>query len=150
MSSDPNETWTPAEREIMRAAYRTLLARGYADLSMAGIAEELDKSKAAPYYYYDSKDELLVALLDYTIDRFEETIETDLGDDPRKDLDRIVEKLLPLEADERSRKLQTVLVGLRAQAVERGVPRAVHASRRGDSVGDSGHRTARHRGGRLS
>jgi len=109
--------WSDAEEEIMRATYRALLSHGYADLSMSHIADELDKSKAAPYYYYDSKDELLVAFLDYAIYRFEDGLDTDVGDDPKERLDHAVEKLLPLRPDEKTRDLQAVLVELRAQAV---------------------------------
>ncbi|WP_188980013.1 TetR/AcrR family transcriptional regulator [Halocalculus aciditolerans] len=119
MTSTPPsaEKWSDAEEEIMQATYQALLSYGYADLSMARIADELDKSKAATYYYYDSKDDLLVALLDYTIDRFERSIDTEFGDDPKADLDHLVEKLLPLREDEKPHRIFTVLVVLRAQAV---------------------------------
>ncbi|EFW91479.1 transcription regulator [Haladaptatus paucihalophilus DX253] len=119
-SDSSGEKWTSAEEEIMRATYRALLSHGYANLSMSRIAEELDKSKAAPYYYYDSKDELLVSFLDYSVDQFEETIDTRESDDPKETLDRVIEKLLPLQPDETEQQLQTVLVELRAQAVTNG------------------------------
>ncbi|KDS91538.1 transcriptional regulator [Halorubrum saccharovorum] len=118
MASDsPKQHWSTAEEEIMEATYRALLKHGYADLSISRIADELDKSKAAIYYHYDTKDDLLVAFLDFAVDRFEETIETETGDEPPEDLEHVIEKLLPLQPDEEQRQLQAVLVGLRSQAV---------------------------------
>jgi len=118
MASDsPEKNWSTAEEEIMEATYRALLNHGYADLSISRIADELDKSKAAIYYHYDTKDDLLVAFLEFAVDRFEETIDTETGNEPAADLEHVIEKLLPLQPDEEQRQLQAVLVGLRSQAV---------------------------------
>ncbi|WP_053947870.1 TetR/AcrR family transcriptional regulator [Halolamina sediminis] len=122
MTSDsPKQHWSTGEEEIMEATYRALLKHGYADLSISRIADELDKSKAAIYYHYDTKDDLLVAFLEFAVDRFEETIETETGEEPPEDLEHVIEKLLPLQPDEEQRQLQAVLVGLRSQAVTNGV-----------------------------
>ena len=115
------KSWSTAEEEIMEATYRALLNHGYADLSISRIADELDKSKAAIYYHYDTKDDLLVAFLEFAVDRFEETIDTETGNEPAADLEHVIEKLLPLQPDEEQRQLQAVLVGLRSQAVTNGV-----------------------------
>jgi AcrR family transcriptional regulator len=118
MASDSaKQHWSTAEEEIMEATYRALLKHGYADLSISRIGDELDKSKASIYYHYDTKDDLLVAFLEFAVDRFEETIETETGDEPPEDLEHVIEKLLPLQPDEEQRQLQAVLVGLRSQAV---------------------------------
>ena len=122
MTSDsPKQHWSTGEEEIMEATYRALLKHGYADLSISRIGDELDKSKAAIYYHYDTKDDLLVAFLEFAVDRFEETIETETGEEPPEDLEHVIEKLLPLQPDEEQRQLQAVLVGLRSQAVTNGV-----------------------------
>ena len=118
MTSDSSgTTWSTAEEEIMEATYRALLEHGYAGLSISRIAGELDKSKAAIYYHYDTKDDLLAAFLEFAVDRFEETIDTETGEEPSEDLEHVTEKLLPLQPDAEQRQLQTVLVGLRSQAV---------------------------------
>jgi AcrR family transcriptional regulator len=118
MTSDsPKQHWSTGEEEIMEATYRALLKHGYADLSISRIADELDKSKAAIYYHYDTKDDLLVAFLEFAVDRFEETIDTETGDEPAEGLEHVIEKLLPLQPDEEQRQLHAVLVGLRSQAV---------------------------------
>lgn len=101
----------------MKATYRALLQHGYAGLSISRIAEELDKSKASIYYHYDSKDDLLVTFLEYAADQFESSVATETGDDPRADLEHVVEKLLPRQLDEEQRQVQSVVLGLRGQAV---------------------------------
>ena len=108
--------WSPAEEDIMKATYRALLEHGYAGLSISRIAEELDKSKASIYYHYDSKDALLVAFLEYAADQFESSVATETGDDPRADLEHVVEKLLPRQPSEEQRQVQSVILGLRGQA----------------------------------
>jgi len=118
MTTDsPRQTWNTAEAEIMEATYRALLEHGYADLSISRIVDELDKSKAAIYYHYDTKDDLLAAFLEFAVDRFEETIDTETGDEPSEDLAHVTEKLLALQPDAEQRQLQAVLVGPRSQAV---------------------------------
>lgn len=52
---------------IMRATYRALCKHGYANLTMQDIADELDKSRSLLHYYYDTKEELLLAFLDNLI-----------------------------------------------------------------------------------
>ncbi|WP_330633278.1 TetR/AcrR family transcriptional regulator [Halocatena halophila] len=101
----------------MQATYRALLEHGYADLSISRIADELDKSKAALYYHYDSKDDLLVAFLEFAVDKFEATIGTETGSDPNDDLEHVIEKIIPLRPSEEERHLREVMVGLRSQAV---------------------------------
>jgi AcrR family transcriptional regulator len=112
-----DRTWSAAEREIMEATYRALLAHGYAGLSISRIAEEFDKSKASLYYHYDSKDDLLVSFLDFAVDQFEESVDTATGEDPWATLEHVVEKLLPLRPGEDQEGIQSVMVGLRSQAV---------------------------------
>jgi AcrR family transcriptional regulator len=116
-TAKPETNWSPAEEDIMKATYRALLEHGYAGLSISRIAEELDKSKASIYYHYDSKDALLVAFLEYAADQFESSVATETGDDPRADLEHVVEKLLPHQPSEEQRQVQSVVLGLRGQAV---------------------------------
>jgi AcrR family transcriptional regulator len=112
-----DDAWSPAEEEIMQATYRALLEHGYAGLSISRIADELDKSKASLYYHYDSKDDLLIAFLDYAVDQFLSSVGTETGDDPREDLEHVIEKLLPLQPGEETEQIQSVVLELRGQAV---------------------------------
>ena len=51
------------QAEILQAAERRLRADGYGALSIAGIARELGLAQAAVYWYFPSKDDLLVAAM---------------------------------------------------------------------------------------
>jgi len=70
---DGNDTRT----EIMRATYRALCEHGYANLTTQHIADELDKSRSLLHYHYDTKEELMLAFLEYIVgwigDRLAET-----------------------------------------------------------------------------
>jgi AcrR family transcriptional regulator len=56
------------EKRIREAAFRALAARGYADLSIDDIGEELGQNPAIIYHYFDSKDDLLLAMLERFVD----------------------------------------------------------------------------------
>ena len=118
MATDsPTEKWSPAEEEIMQATYEVLLESGYSGLSISQIVDKLGKSKAALYYHYDSKEDLLISFLEFAVDRFEAVISTETGDDPNEDLEHVIEKILPLRPNEEQRQTQEVMIALRSQAV---------------------------------
>lgn len=102
---------------IMEATYRTLCEYGYASLTMQDIADECDCSKSLLHYHFDTKEDLLVALLAHLLERFEERAET-ADADPRDRLVDLVEGFL--FGDERNRAehraFHTALLELRAQA----------------------------------
>ena len=77
MGQDGTNGSPPADTEekIMWATYRALCDRGYADLTMQAIADEFDKSKGVIHYHYDTKDDLLVAFLEYLLDNFGRTVD---------------------------------------------------------------------------
>ncbi len=109
------------EKEIMHATHRALVNSGYAELSISLIADELDKAKSTIYHYYDSKDDLLIRFLRFTVDRFEATINTTIGDHPKEDLHHIITTLLPCQLTEEKRQLHSVLVTLSPQALDQEV-----------------------------
>ncbi|WP_058991695.1 TetR/AcrR family transcriptional regulator [Haloarcula sp. CBA1127] len=109
------------EKEIMYATHRALVNSGYAELSISRISDELDKAKSTIYHYYESKDALLLRFLRFTVDRFEATINTSIGDNPKEDLNHIIRTLLPCQLPEEKRQLHSVLVTLSPQALERAV-----------------------------
>lgn len=99
--------------EIMRATYRALCAHGYADLTTQDIADESATSKAALHYHYDTKEELLVAFLDYLLDKFITEVEVDAAGDPRARLDTLVDALLSGPDEEGD--FQVAMLELRSQ-----------------------------------
>ncbi|WP_256300853.1 TetR/AcrR family transcriptional regulator [Haloarchaeobius salinus] len=112
---EPSErTFTDAERAIMEATYRALREHGYANLTIKRIADEYGKSTAAVHYYYETKDELLAAFLDYLLDRFADSIHDIETTDPEERLELLLDELLvrPQENPD----LSIALLEMRSQA----------------------------------
>jgi len=113
--ADPTEgSFSEPETEIMRATYRALREHGYADLTIKRIAAEYGKSTAAVHYHYDTKDELLVAFLDYLLERFVDTIRDVETTDPHQRLDLLLDELI--FAPREHRDLAVAMLEMRAQA----------------------------------
>jgi len=115
--------------EIMAATYRALSKHGYANLTMQAIADEFEKTKAVIHYHYDTKDDLLVAFLDYLLDRFTERLAVGEDADPNDRLDALVDELLlglgDDEAATRSNhEFHAALLELRSQAPHNDAYRA--------------------------
>ncbi|GGM68864.1 AcrR family transcriptional regulator [Halarchaeum rubridurum] len=115
MGEDTGTERSETQTAIMEATYRALCEHGYADLTMQAIADEFSKSKSLIHYHYDTKEELLVAFLDYLLDGFLAKVEeTNDGDDPRERLDTLVDILL--SGPEESEDFQIAMLELRSQA----------------------------------
>ncbi|MWV65802.1 TetR family transcriptional regulator [Halorubrum sp. JWXQ-INN 858] len=71
--ADPDGT----REEILGAAFRALCAHGYAELTIQRIGDEFEKSPSLLYHHYDGKDDLLVDLLEFLLDGFEEAVSED-------------------------------------------------------------------------
>ena len=99
---------------IMEATYRALCDHGYASLTMQNIADEFGKSKGLLHYHFDSKEELLVAFIDYLLAGFEDDIASIEGP-PDERLAAFIERFVVANGDER-RALHLALLELRAQA----------------------------------
>jgi AcrR family transcriptional regulator len=113
--ADPTEgSFSETDAEIMEATYRALREHGYADLTVKRIAEEYGKSTAAVHYHYDTKDELLVAFLDYLLERFVDTIRDVETTDPHQRLDLLLDELI--SAPEEHRDLAVAMLEMRSQA----------------------------------
>lgn len=102
---------------IMDATYRALCDHGYADLTIQKIADEFAKSKSLLYYHYDTKDEILIALLEYLLDQFTVEDAIDPTDDPETQLQSFVDNLMPGSVSSEEREFQTALLELRSQAL---------------------------------
>ena len=62
--------------DILQAARQLLAAEGYAGLSMRAVAGEVGMSLSNVQHYYKSKDDLLEALLLYTMEVFQQKIDS--------------------------------------------------------------------------
>lgn len=94
--------------EILKATYRALCEHGYDDLTLRDVAAEADRSKASIHYYYESKDQLFVALFEYLSERLGEQVTAVDGATPHERLDAVFEVLLA-DADAPEQSLSTAL-----------------------------------------
>jgi AcrR family transcriptional regulator len=101
------------ETAIMEATYRALCEHSYANLTTEKIAAETDLSKAALHYHYGTKEQLLVAFLEFLLAGFHETIEVESNDRPAEQLEVLVDRLLRGPADHQD--FQTAMLEFRAQ-----------------------------------
>ena len=70
MTDDSVSAVPPAAREeAVRAVMRALAAHGYAGLTTKKVAAESEKSEAFFFYHYDTKEDLVLAFLDFATGR---------------------------------------------------------------------------------
>lgn len=102
--------------EILAAAYRALCRHGYAELTIERIGEEFEKSVSLIYHHYDGKDELLLACLDFMLERHETDTESEPGSNPQAELETLCEMLALADAPAEHRRFHRALAELRGQA----------------------------------
>ncbi|GAB3678497.1 TetR/AcrR family transcriptional regulator [Halopiger thermotolerans] len=103
--------------QMMQATYEALQKHGYSDLTIQRIGDEFPKSKSLIYQHYDSKDELLVAFLEYLLEQFEAGLPIDDEfDDARDHLETLIEYALPDPFDEGHLDFAGAIEALRGQA----------------------------------
>jgi AcrR family transcriptional regulator len=107
------------KREIIDATGRALCAHGYADLTMQRIAERSSLTTAAIHYHFDTKDDLLDAVLDDLLDRFEARLACEASD-PRARLatflDAVFAPSSAADGEERADDFPVALMELKTQA----------------------------------
>ncbi|WIV68266.1 TetR/AcrR family transcriptional regulator [Natrialbaceae archaeon AArc-T1-2] len=101
---------------ILAATYRALCEHGYSDLTIQRIGDEFAKSQSLIYHHYDSKDELVLACLEYMLERFEEAFADDELAGPRDRLEAFVELVLAADLEADSHQFFASLIELRARA----------------------------------
>lgn len=97
MTDDADDGVPPDTRTaIMEATYAALCEHGYADLTMQAIADEFDMTKAVLHYHYDTKEDLLVAFLDYLLDQFLDAADADPNGDSEGAVENPADQLVAL------------------------------------------------------
>ncbi|EMA55273.1 MULTISPECIES: TetR/AcrR family transcriptional regulator [Halococcus] len=93
-SDAPDRPTPPPEtyEAIMQATYRAFCKHGYADLTTREIAEEFAKSRSLLHYHYDTKQELIVALLEYLLESHPAKAATDEIADPDERLELFIDR----------------------------------------------------------
>lgn len=110
--SAPEDTHT----EMMRATYDALRTHGYADLTVQRIGDEFAKSKSLIYQYYDGKDDLLVGLLEFLLERFEASVPDREYEDAHEQLLDLLDHALPESVHSERHEFASAMTELRAQA----------------------------------
>ncbi len=103
-----------ASEELLAATYRALCQKGYASLTVEDIAREADKSTSLIHYHYDTKADLMIALIDRLLDSFAERVQ---ASEDRPPVERLVEFIgwFVLEAGGQRESFHVALLGVRSQ-----------------------------------
>jgi AcrR family transcriptional regulator len=96
---------TGGRERLLAAADSLFRQRGFADVSMQQIAEAAGVTKAAPYYHFKDKEELLAEVFVRVMERHRAgVLDRFAGDDPFPSrLERVVEFLLTVGAADMAR-----------------------------------------------
>jgi len=111
--TDPQNT----QEEILQATYQALCEHGYSNLTIQHIGDHFEKSVSLLYHHYNSKDEVLLDFLSYMLSELEESIVFDTDENPKKQLEDILNSILTSEIPQKFQNLEYELVEVRAQAV---------------------------------
>lgn len=94
-----NKQSEPANRKrVIEVAAQLFLTRGYAFTSMDDVMRESQVSKSNIYYHFKSKEELLLAVVEYWADRYEAAFFALLGQNERSVEERVFAFLHELTA----------------------------------------------------
>ena len=108
----------PADRKaaVAEAVRRALSEHGYARLTTARIAAESEMSEAGLYYYYDSKEAMIVAFLEETADFLARDLAAAEAEGPEEELRRSLDRLFVRREDEPDRGVNVAVMELLSHA----------------------------------
>lgn len=105
------------EEEILIATYHALVEYGYAGLTIEKIGEHFEKSPSLIYHHFENKDQVVLACLEFMLDRYKERIpQADLSDSPDHLCEFLDHVFRSMHSTEDAAFL-ALLVDLRSQAV---------------------------------
>jgi AcrR family transcriptional regulator len=113
---NPDSVPPEAKAEISRAVRNALSKHGYARLTTKKIAEESEKSEAGLYYYYDTKDEMIVAFLETSAGRLSDELADIDADGPEAMLREACSRLFVEASDEEARGVNIAIMELLSHA----------------------------------
>jgi AcrR family transcriptional regulator len=105
------EAPTTRRREILEVAARLICARGYEGASMQQIADACGLTKAGLYHHVESKEHLLVEIMHYGMDLFDEKVlsQVETIADPLERLRTCMEKNVLLVTRDRNKEITIIL-----------------------------------------
>ncbi len=105
------------DEEILAATYRALVEHGYAELTIQRIGAELGKSPSLVYHHYENKDELVLACLEFMLERFRTEMVDLAVDDPVEYLEDTLTWVATAHDHPEEAAFLAVLVELRTLAI---------------------------------
>lgn len=104
---------------ILKATFDALAEHGYADLTIDRISQHFSKSEGLVFYHYDGKDDVLLDLLDYLLDRFVQ-VGMPISDegDPESRLRSLLGQVISETNEQQSQDYERVLTELRMRAAQ--------------------------------
>lgn len=113
----PADSVPPEQKaQIARAVRKALAKHGYARLTTKKVAAESEKSEAGLYYYYDSKDEMIVAFLETSVDYLARRLDEIDADGPEARLRAVCDILLVDETDDAAAGVNIAVMELLSHA----------------------------------
>ncbi|WP_251343213.1 TetR/AcrR family transcriptional regulator [Haloplanus halophilus] len=104
---------------ILKATFDALAEHGYADLTIDRISQHFSKSEGLVFYHYDGKDDVLLDLLDYLLERFVQVgMPVSNDGDPETRLRNLLDQVIPETTEQQSRDYERVLTELRMRAAQ--------------------------------
>lgn len=115
-ADNPSDTKTA----ILKATFDALAEHGYSDLTINRISQHFPKSEGVVFYHYDRKDDVLLDLLEYLLDRFVEIgIPISKDKSPEARLRSLFDQVLPQSNEQKIQDYEIVLTELRMQAAQK-------------------------------
>jgi len=90
------------KQETLETAGRLLMERGYADLNMDELADEVGISKPTLYQYFNSKDELVAQALVHMISKMEDYFAEPSDKSPLEQLEQFLRSMLKARQERRN------------------------------------------------
>lgn len=117
MSGDEGDSRVPeaARAEAVESVRRALAEHGYAGLTTKRIAAESEKSEAFLFYHYDSKEDLVLAFMDWATGRVTDRLEGAEGT-PAQQLYGLCDALVGDPGDDIERGTNVAMMELLAHA----------------------------------
>jgi AcrR family transcriptional regulator len=118
MSDEREESVVPdaAREEVVQSVMRALAAHGYAGLTTKRVAAESEKSEAFFFYHYDTKEDLIVAFLEWAVDRLSNQVAGAEDADPVTRLYEACDVLLGDSSDDVDRGINVAMMELLSHA----------------------------------
>lgn len=120
------ENSTSTKEEILDAAYTVLVERGYDGFTTQAVADEADRNQSLVHYYFETKQDLVFALLERGLAQLDEQIgRVAESDDPADRLLLLAEYMIDTSTEE-SLAFKRMILELAAQApYDEGIRKAL-------------------------